>query len=78
VCSWCFMSYHIVSAQELADKLKMSLKTMYKLLNFGHIPGAKKIGGSWFVDLNIFEASFSKPTIQVKPGGESKSRHNLV
>lgn len=78
MCSWCFMSYHIVSAQELADKLKMSLKTMYKLLNAGNIPGSKKIGGTWFVDLNIFEASFSKPFIQVKPDAGSKSRHNLV
>jgi len=72
------MSYHIVSAQELADKLKMCLKTMYKLLNAGNIPGSRKIGGSWFIDLNIFEASFQKPTIQVKPDGGSKSRHNLA
>lgn len=77
MCLWFVMDYHIISSQELAGKLKMSLKTMYKLLNGGQIPGSKKVGGLWYIDLNIFEASFSKPTIKVKADGGSMNRHNL-
>lgn len=71
------MSYHIISAQELAGKLKMCLKTMYKLLNAGQIPGSKKVGGLWYIDLNIFETSFSKSSAKPVERGGSSNRHNL-
>ena len=71
------MDYHIISAQELAGKLKLTPKTMYKLLNKGDIPGSRKVGGLWYIDLRIFESSFSKPTPKVKADGDSRNRHNL-
>jgi len=71
------MNYHIISAQELAVKLKMSSKTMYKLLNEGCIPGSKKVGGLWYIDLNVFESSFSKPSPKPLELGGSRNRHNL-
>lgn len=72
------MDYHIISAQELAGKLKLTPKTMYKLLNKGDIPGSRKVGGLWYIDLRIFESSFSKPTIKPKVEAGSKDRHSLL
>jgi excisionase family DNA binding protein len=40
------MKEEILTVKELCDYLKLSKKTILKLLNSGEIP-ARKVGGSW-------------------------------
>lgn len=65
----------ILSAGELAIKLKVSLKWLYQQLNKGRIAGSRKIGGSWFIDFDIFTATFHQPSKIERQG--DRGRHGL-
>ena len=66
-----------LSPGNVANILKMTLKTVYKLLNAGVIP-ARKIGGNWYIDQDNFE-NFLKATPKVqKVVRGSIDRHGLT
>jgi excisionase family DNA binding protein len=60
---------------ELSTILRMSVKTVYKLLNSGEIP-ARKLGGNWFIDQGNFE-EFIKTPKTPKEARRPVGRHNL-
>jgi len=56
------MKDKILTIRELADYLKLTEKTTYKLVAEGKIPGFK-VGGSWRFKKEVIEAWISKSSI---------------
>jgi hypothetical protein len=51
---------HIVfGADAIAPHIGKTVKGAYTALERGNIPGARKIGGTWALNLSVFHASFN-------------------
>jgi len=48
------MSNGVMKPQEVADYLHISKTALYRRLELGKIPGAFKLGGSWYIHTNVF------------------------
>jgi len=48
----------IWGAKNIAPFLGRSEKGAFQILESGKIPGARKVGGRWALDLRVFRASF--------------------
>ncbi len=53
--------YGVPGEDGIAQAINRSVKMTYKLLERGQIPGAKKIGGTWALDPEVFRAAMREP-----------------
>jgi hypothetical protein len=54
----------VSGARAIAKVIDRSEKATFYALEQGQIPGAKKVGGRWALDTEIFFASFAEATRQ--------------
>lgn len=65
-----------VAAKEV---MNVSVKTVYRMLVKGEIPGAFKFGGTWRIDREIFHAYYKRQATPKSKGrtDSTESRHDL-
>ena len=69
----------LLTIRELADYLKLTEKTAYKLVAEGKIPGFK-VGGSWRFKQSVIEAWIQKqsePLIEAEDDSKKKVKPKL-
>lgn len=76
------MSDELWSVGDVALYLKLSTKSVYKLVNSGEITGSFRVGRSWYVHRQIFIDSLKQRALQTNKArpvrfDENKGRHNL-
>lgn len=46
--------------RKIAEAIERTPKQAFNLMEAGKLPGAKKVGGRWCLNLAVFHASFSE------------------
>lgn len=74
------MASPFYSVGELSELLRCSQKWLYQRLNKGEIPGAFRLGATWFIDKEVLiqslKAKAQKPLPRKETTGHT-SRHGL-